>query len=224
MKFFQILFKSHLKQPEKPAEAQNVENIENFGTLKGLEFAFKSGNKAFYKFKSDFDMPVERALAAKDIYTELECGVDRAYLESYFETIEDLLNKGKLMQVATLTSFAKSRMKHISNFMLLYKLASVVFLAEDENPYRYDFEQAEKKIEFWIANDDVESFFLREPLRAYILFLESSNINLKAYFKAQGEQISQALNYHLSLLSETAEKQPLRELLKRQLNLVSLLK
>lgn len=189
-----------------------------------LEFAFWSGGRAFFKFKSDFDMPVERALSAKDVYTELECGVDKEYLNVYFETIEALADKGKLSQIATLTSLAKSRLTHISNAMLLYKLASVVYVTTDEDPYKYDWEQAEKKIAFWIKNEDVGSFFLKNPMSAYIQFLQSAQVNIKDYFQAQGKEISQILEYHLNILSEMPEKKHLYNLLAAQLKVINLLK
>ena len=169
-------------------------------------------------------MPVERAFGARDVYTELDCGVDKKYLEVYFETIEALLDKGKLSQAAALTRLARERTKDISNAMLLFKLASVVFVGEDEDPYRYDMQQAEDKIAFWIKNEDVERFFLNFPLNSYLTFLRFLDVSIASYFKVQGEQVAQALTYHISLLSEMPEKSKLKDYLQSQLQLIKALK
>lgn len=176
-----------------------------------LEFAFACGNKRYYTFASEMDLPVMRALAAKDIYTELEQGIDREYLENLFTTCEELLDKGKLSQAAGLIQLAKARTKHISNLLLLYKLASVLYVEEGENPYKYDWALNEKKIENWLACEEVEVFFSRKPIKKYLPSYDMLATNIKSYFKAQGIELQKALQYHLSLLSEKPENEALRK-------------
>lgn len=188
-----------------------------------LQFAFVCGGKRYYRFASEMDLPVERALAAKDVFAELEQGISREYLENLFETCEKLLDKGKLTQTAQLLGLAQSRLKHITNALLLYKLASVFYVEEGENPYSYDVALEEQKINNWLKNKDVESFFLQKPIGNYLPSFGSLGMSLRTYFKAQGEELSRALQFHLSLLDETAENKTLKSSLERQLEQIRLL-
>lgn len=192
-------------------------------TSNGLIFAFACGGKRYYRFASEMDLPVERALAAKDIFAELEQGVTNEYLQDLFETCEKLLDKGKLAQTAQLLGLAKSRLKHISNGLLLYKLASVFYVEEFENPYSYNVALEERKIKNWLNNKEVDSFFLQKPISDYLPSFGSLEMSLKTYFRSQGEELSRALRFHLSLLDETAENNTLKKSLERQLEQVSLL-
>jgi len=187
----------------------------------GLRFAFMCGGKRYYTFLSEMDLPVERALAAKDVYAELEQGLSRKYLETLFETCEQLLDKGKIVQTSQLLGIAKNKIRYISNALLLYKLASVMYVEENEDVYRYDFVLEEKKIENWLKNKDVESFFLQEPLKRYLPHFESLGVSIKTYFKAQGEELVRAYKYHLSLLDDKPENETLRNSIKQQLALAS---
>jgi len=221
-------FKQHLsefwawflgkKERQKPAQQATGKPA-----LAGTAFAFACGGKRYYTWANEMDLPVERALAAKDVYSELEQGISSKYLEDLFQTCEKLLDKGKLVQTSQLIGLAKARVGHISNALLLYKLASVLYLEEGENPYSYDLLLEEKKIENWIKNKDVESFFLQEPIKKYIPSFDSLAMSIKTYFKAQGESISQALQFHLSLLEEMPASEALKKSIKQQLEQTKLL-
>lgn len=183
----------------------------------GLAHAFTSGGVRFYQYQDDFSMPADRALSAMDIYEEVNQRIDREYLESYLTTLELLLNNGKLVDAANLTRLAKERMNHIANGQLLMKLATVVYIAEWENPTRYSLEDADKKIAHWQKHDDVQRFFLRQPIAKYIPSFESANTNTLQYLKVQALEVQKHLAYHLSLLSEPNAPKDLKASLTSQL-------
>jgi F0F1-type ATP synthase gamma subunit len=181
---------------------------------KQMQFAFASGGKCFYQFSDEMLMPVERALSAQDVYTELDCKVDFEYLKMFCDAILELCDKGKLSQVAIHTELLKSRLTHITNIDLLYKLASIIYVEENEDPYSYDLAFAEKKIAFWKQNEDVDSFFLKKPIKVFIPFLDSSALSISQYYKAQNEEILRHLELLMNSLSEEVVRAGLMDTLR----------
>lgn len=182
-----------------------------------LELAFVSGGVSFYKYRDDFSIPAERALSAMDFYEELNQRIDREYLVSFFETIEYLLNTGKLVDAANIVKMAKSRLDHITNANILMKLATVIYIAEWENPEQFNMVDAEKKIMFWQKNEDVSAFFLRQPIASLIPFTESSNPSTQNYLVLQNKENERQLMHHLNLLSGVHANIDLMSSLKLQL-------
>lgn len=201
---FQKLF-NHFYSKSKPS------NSDKFS---GLEVAFECGGKRFYKWVDERDIPVERFLAGLDVYEELEFRMTREYLDSLFTTVVELANKGRLVQIANLITEAQKRLEHVAHAPLMYKLASVLYVAEDEDLYKYSLQYAGQKIQFWQEHEeDVNAFFLRLPIKDLIPLKDSSPIDLKKYSKAQAENESRVLNYHLSLLSEASKSEDLKNTL-----------
>lgn len=182
------------------------------------EFAFEVGGKRFFSFKNDMAMPVERALSAQDIYNEIALGVDKEYLKTLFTTLAKFLDKGKLVDASSLLKMASGRLTHISNVQLMYKLASVLYIEEGEDPRRFDMAAAERKIEFWLENEkDIEAFFLKMPIGEFLPYLGKSDMSFLSYSQTQLEQVSQMLEHHMNLLSEESGVEEEKNTLKLQL-------
>lgn len=182
-----------------------------------LEFVFQSGGVNYYKYKDDFSIPADRALSAADIYEELRQGISKDYLVSLLDSIELLLNKGKLVDASSLVKIAQSRLQHISNAKLIMKLATVIYIAEWENPMRYSLEDADKKIAHWLKHEKVNGFFLRQPISLYLPSIKSSEQNTQNYLHEQSKNAERELKSHLNLLSEMPESNDLVSSLQLQL-------
>lgn len=168
-----------------------------------MQFAFVSGGKCYYKFTDEMKIPVARALSAQDVYTELNCKVDREYLQMFCKTVLEFCNKGKLTQVAIATNHLQSRLTHIAEIELIYKLASVVYIEENENPFDYDLAFAEQKIKHWKKHEDVDSFFLNKAISEYMPYFNNSPMSIQEYYNAQKAEISHHLDTLLNTLSES---------------------
>lgn len=164
------------------------------------EFCFEAGGKKYFKFINEFTIPSTRAMSALDVYTEVEQKVDKPYLDLAFATIRDLCNKGDLVGVAAVVLNAQKRLDHICNVDMVYKLASVLYFDEEENPYDYDTEYAEKKIALW-RKENVKSFFLRTPLSDYLPSFGISSVSIANYTHLQRVELVSHLKKHLSQLS-----------------------
>jgi hypothetical protein len=172
-----------------------------------IELAFVSGGKPYYKFVNEQNIPVMRAFKAMDVYNELEMRIDREYLLAFFKTTRKILEhrtKLDLPAIVQLIVAAEGKMKHITNIDTLYRLASVLYIAENEDPYNWDYEFAEKKIEHWRKNSDVESFFLHSPMSDFLPSFHGLPAfkSWDDFHKAQ--QLDQRTTYELMLSSISA--------------------
>lgn len=183
-----------------------------------FEFVFECEGVKYYKFANELNIPVDRAFSAMDIYNELELKVDSEYLNSYFEAIIKACNEGKLTDVVLLTQIAKRKTEHITNVDLLYKLASVLYFSEEENPEIYDYAIAKKKIESWKRQKDITAFFLQMPISDLIPSFNSSEMSLELYTLLQRKELLQGLEFHLSTLQSEGKESELVTSLKAQIS------
>ncbi len=187
---------------------------------------FTHDDIVYYAFVNEQRIPAERAFAALDIYTELEQRTDATYHLGAYNTIIEFLKKGDNIKAGIVASNAIQRMQHITNADLLYKLASVYYFDKNENCYSYDYEYAEKKINRWKKDKNIEAFFLKTPLKEYLPSFDSYNMNLNTYTKEQRKELIRHLRLHLSVLLDASKESVLISKLESQVttleNLVNL--
>jgi len=135
-------------------------------------------------FDDIFSIPSIRGLQALDYYEEFNMRCTKDYLTKWTESAEKILSdnkKIKLIDLATLVKHLQERLKMIPVSDHIYKIASVIFFDQDENPYNFDREYNRKKIELWKKDPEVLSFFLQTPLRDLIPYLDSAGASLQTY-------------------------------------------
>jgi hypothetical protein len=180
------------------------------------EVVFEVGGRRFYRYINELEIPVQRALCASDFYTELEQKVEKDYLEVLFEAVLECINANKITDVVILVKEAKSRLTHITHLGLMYKLASVVYIEEGENPETFDIVFAEKKIAFWQEHaKDVDAFFLQMPIGAYIPYLQELGQSLQSYSQMQAMDIKQTYEHLSQAISGTKSESALKEKLQK---------
>lgn len=182
-----------------------------------VKLAFIHDSVEYFMFVNEQNMPAERAFAAMDVYEELNQRITREYLESYFEAILQATNKGDLVKVANLTTFAKQRLDHITNVEILYKLASVLYFTKEENCYRYDYEYNEKKIKGWKQSKDIDGFFLKTPISGFLPSFDGSDLNTQIYTLFQNKEMLKNMDHLLSILSESGKNSVTTTKLKSQM-------
>lgn len=64
---------------------------------------------------------------------------------------------------------------------LIYKLASVVFFDGTENPNIYEQKYGMQKIEKWKKFESVQDFFLRQPIKRLVPFLDGHEQHIQTY-------------------------------------------
>lgn len=153
-----------------------------------VELAFTIEGKNFYQYVDPMNTPCQRGLAAIVAYDELRMRTTYKHLEAenkfmkeHFQLLRTSLDgsKGKITlskafdyinEMEKVVNYRIERMGIPIIEDLVYKLASVVFFTEEENPYQYDHEYNRLKIENWKKQESAYDFFLREPLRRLLPF------------------------------------------------------
>lgn len=147
---------------------------------KGIEFAFESGGKRYYRYADVYQMPLLRAKASAWVYELLELKCSHEYLNLFSDEIIKLIvepkqDKGKIIQ---LCNDLKVRLSMTVDPEVIWLLASVMFFDETENLKTWDLGYAKQKIEFWKKNGGLEDFFFGTPLREYLPFMPGSKESL----------------------------------------------
>lgn len=181
-----------------------------------LQLAFTSKGKAYYSFVNEFDIPYMRAMWAMDFIGMLNEKTDAKYHKANYEYIIEMCNKGKLVEVGSVCQFALERMNDITNIDIMYKLASVFYLAEDEITENYNTEFAEAKIKLWQSDPEINSFFLKTPLSGYISCLDGLAMSIVTYTEFQRKAMLQQLKRRLLQLSGDNKNKELISTLKSQ--------
>lgn len=164
-----------------------------------IEEAFEVGGVKYYQFADIFSLPYERGLFALMIYEETRMKCTLEYLTKHVNVIREVLRSDKIdiFRINQLNEQLNDRLNLTIDVDLLYKLSSVVFFDETENPILYDQSYCDKKITHWKEHKGVADFFLQKPIRELIPFLDNVGFNLDTY-----SQMNQELNkIHLEKLS-----------------------
>jgi hypothetical protein len=150
----------------------------------------------YYQFDDMNNMMTGRAFVCLDFYNELSMRCTREYLTEHCEAMEEMVNKGKLIEIAQLHIQLKERLTMIIDPDIVYKIASVVYFDATEQPYTYDFKYNTKKINAW-KESGIEGFFLKIPLKDLIPSLDLSEADLVEYMT-----VAQTINQnHLETIS-----------------------
>lgn len=154
-----------------------------------IEYAFTVGGVKYYQFSDIFSIPFERGLMAVAVYNEIDMRCSRDYLMKHTETISDLLKQQEIdiFKINTLNEQMKQRLQLVTDVDLLYKIASVVFFTEEENPALYETDYCKKKIAHWKEHRGVADFFLQKPLMELIPFLQNVEVDLDTFSRLNEE-------------------------------------
>lgn len=169
------------------------------GTQYPIIEAFELDGHKYYQFDNTTAVPYERALKTLTYYKELRQGVDGEYLDKHTEAQDAIFASGQatheaMSKLHSLNENLKARRKFIIDTDLVYKLASVVYFDEHENPKVYDMAYNQKKIEFWKSKLSINDFFYSAPILNLIPFLKDSKLNLDQYSKVVALAKTEHLN------------------------------
>lgn len=164
-----------------------------------ISYAFSIGKKHYFRFAEHLNIPYERGLTSLVFYREVEMNTDREFLQAHTEAINNILRQNPIdvFQIKLLNDQLQQRLQLPKDPELMYKLASVVFFDQEENPEVYEFEYGARKIAFWKEQASLHDFFLRRPMGELIPYLRYVGRNLSTFSK----MIESANKLHLDSLS-----------------------
>lgn len=148
-----------------------------------IDYAFTLGKKHYFRFNSHINIPYQRGLQALVYYREVEMNTDRAYLQAHTEAVENVLRSNPIdvFKIKMYNDQLRQRLQLPKDPELMYKLASIVFFDQHENPEVYEFEKGAQKIAEWKEAASLEDFFLQQPLKELIPFLRFVGENLRTF-------------------------------------------
>ena len=177
-----------------------------------IEYAFTSGGVNYFKFVAEVNVPFQRAVAARDIFTEELWQINPDYLRGWNNGLINLLmdkkkkDEKKLYEIGILASRLKEQMEMSVSLLRQLKLATVVYFDEQENPLDYQYPYNKTKLEHWMKHNDVEGFFLTLPEYAFLPSLTEYSTNFPTYLQAETLQSLNNLRHIIGLqLSDSTD-------------------
>jgi len=163
----------------------------NPNILHPIIFAFESGGKKYYQFEDIMNLCHARAFRAMEIYEEVQMRCTREMLKLHCDAVHNILTAEKIdvFKMHELNERLKERLDFVISGDTIWKLASVVFFDEAENPYDYDYKYGIKKIQEWKKEQDVSAFFFNTPINKLIPSLTLSESDLRTYIQV-GEKVT----------------------------------
>jgi len=137
------------------------------------QFAFECGGVKYFEFVDKNNLPYQRGLDALTFFQELQNGVTKEYLLDHVKIMSGILSQTKIDigKVAVHNNRLSERLNYLVSKDIIYKIASIAFIDENENPLSYDTKYNESKIQNWKDNG-ADAFFLSQPMRRLIPFLK----------------------------------------------------
>jgi hypothetical protein len=143
----------------------------------------------YFEFEDPMNLTSGRGFAASSYYRELSMGCTREFLLAHTKGIDTILRDSKkidIIEVAKLNLQLQERLTMVIDSLTPYKVASVIYFDETEDPYSYDYGYGMKKIERW-KKENVSSFFLQTPVKNLIPSQLWSEESLESYMKVATE-------------------------------------
>lgn len=184
----------------------NLFGFSKFSQTKHVtKYAFSVGGVDYKEFDTIANIPYKRALKFFSIYDELSMKTDAFYLHAHVKAVDKLLS-GKvglkeISAILTLNNQLKERLTWVHSEDLVYKLASVVFFDNSENPDDWEWSYASKKIEHWKKHESALAFFLHEPIVRLLPYLKDLDTISQNYTGTQREIDKAQLEKVLEILS-----------------------
>lgn len=171
-----------------------------------IEFAFQSGGVNYFRFSTEVNIPFQRAVAARDILTEELWQINPAVLKAWSESAIAVLTKPntapdkKVYEVAILVNRLKEQMELSQSLTRQLKLATVIYFDEHENPLDYQYPYNKKKLEHWMAHNDVAGFFLNLPEYLLMPSIEELMPNFQNYLLSETTEMINNLTHIISAM------------------------
>lgn len=172
-----------------------------------IEYAFTSGGINYFRFSADVNIPFQRAIAARDIITEELWQITPAVLQAWNESLIQLVisqktpTEKKLYEIGILANRLKEQLSMSFSFTRTFKLASVLYFDETENPLDYQYPYNAEKMKHWMQHNDIPGFFLKLPDNEFMPSLQELNKNSQTFLEAESRRMMNTITHITSLMS-----------------------
>ena len=160
-----------------------------------------SNGKVHYVPRNDFDMPHERTKALEKSIMRLKAGLSEDDMDLILDAMEKALNSGKKSELAVIGHCIieiRKRKELLLHPDLLFDIAALRYIREDEDPSIIDIEKHKQKIEQFKKDSQggLYDFFYKTGLTTFIPYLQKLEPDWEEYMTMSKIKI-QALQTHL---------------------------
>lgn len=192
--------KFHIKPKE---EQKNPKEIFP-NALSIIDYAFSIDDKDFYAFQDFNNTPMDRAFNALTHFNELDMRCDRDFLIAHTKAVDNMINDTKaikLTEIVKLNLQLKERLEFLFEPDVAYKLCSVVFFDETENPHRYEYKKSFSKSQLF-RTAPISDFFLSKPIGRFVPLTNLSINDFQGYCEVIMKMTRKQLESISTMLSE----------------------
>lgn len=159
----------------------------------------------FWEFVDFNEMPVKRALYSLNFLNEVSQKLTKERLIAFLDAMENTIDskEGKLTDLLKLVVSLRERTEMIFEPESVYKLASVVYFTENENPNDYSIKQGFENIDVFRTVKD-HTFFLSVPIKKCMPQHNLSDDDLLKYLEIAKKINKMELESVSSMLSKKA--------------------
>lgn len=172
-----------------------------------IEFAFTSGGINYFRFSADVNIPFQRAVAARDILTEELWQINPAVLQSWNEALIAMVinqrtpSDKKLYEIGIMANRLKEQLSMSFSLTRTFKLASVMYFDETENPLDYQYPYNQQKMKHWMEHNDIPGFFLNLPESEFNPSLREFSQNFPTFLEAETKRMLNTISHITSHIS-----------------------
>jgi hypothetical protein len=172
-----------------------------------IEFAFTSGGIHYFRFSADVNIPFQRAVTARDILTEELWQINPALLQSWNEALIQLVINQKtpadkkLYEIGIMANRLKEQLSMSFSLTRTFKLASVMYFDEAENPLDYQYPYNQTKMKHWMEHNDIPGFFLNLPETEFNPSLREFSQNFPTFLEAETKRMLNTISHITTRIS-----------------------
>ena len=167
--------------------------------------AFTFAGEDWYELKNPLDYGYERFMVMQQCTESLEYNMSRETLKAMLARFIELYESGKQAHALFIIKEIHDRLEWICEPDTMYKLASVVYLREDEDELTYNESLCQSKVARWKEGGNTSlSFFTAAPMKKFLPYLNLSDQDLLSYLQT-AEKKAKAWKMFISELRQSKE-------------------
>ncbi len=187
-----------------PTEAQPNPKEVFPNAISIVDYSFSIGQHNFFCFSDFNSTPMDRAFHALTHFNELDMRCDRDFLTAHSTAVTNLINdikSIKLTEIVKLNLQLQERLEFLFEPDIAYKLCSVVFFDQTENPHRYEYKKALEKAKLF-REVPIDDFFLSKPIGRFVNLTSLSISDFQPYCEVIMKMTRKQLDFISTMLSE----------------------
>jgi hypothetical protein len=182
-----------------------------------VQLSFTHNGIEYYSFVNQLNLYAKRYFAALDAIAVMDAGIDKKFINIFFKTAQEYINKQQWAQLMGLINNLYQRSTYVTNDELFLTICAVIFFDKSENPYDFNTEYAEIKKARWRKDSEVLGKLWERVPPSFLPSLDTSKMSIQNYLTAQGIEEASMLEKHLENLSLIGGNKELMNIIKSRL-------